>query len=115
MQTDTTTPPKRAQSNSLVILDTATQHICHAEPSAATTGGRSHNQFRQTVKHLMFVCDARIKPMCLLSGQLSTRGMECRKFSGLGREGGTLSFTEFYMDVKTTHVPLTDHHIPKIG
>ncbi len=37
------------------------------------------------------------------------------KFSGLGREGGTLSFTEFYMDVKTTHVPLTDHHIPKIG
>jgi 5-carboxymethyl-2-hydroxymuconic-semialdehyde dehydrogenase len=37
------------------------------------------------------------------------------KFSGLGREGGTLSFTEFYMDVKTVHVPLTDHNIPKIG
>lgn len=37
------------------------------------------------------------------------------KFSGLGREGGTLSFTEFYMDVKTVHVPLGEHHIPKIG
>ena len=37
------------------------------------------------------------------------------KFSGLGREGGTLSFTEFYMDIKTVHVPLGEHHIPKIG
>jgi 5-carboxymethyl-2-hydroxymuconic-semialdehyde dehydrogenase len=37
------------------------------------------------------------------------------KFSGIGREGGSLSFTEFYMDVKTVHVPLGNHHIPKIG
>ena len=37
------------------------------------------------------------------------------KESGIGREGGTLSFTEFYMDVKTVHVPIGDHQIPKIG
>jgi 5-carboxymethyl-2-hydroxymuconic-semialdehyde dehydrogenase len=37
------------------------------------------------------------------------------KFSGIGREGGELSFTEFYMDTKIIHVPLTDGHVPKIG
>lgn len=37
------------------------------------------------------------------------------KFSGIGREGGRLSFTEFYMDTKTVQVPLAEHHIPHIG
>jgi 5-carboxymethyl-2-hydroxymuconic-semialdehyde dehydrogenase len=37
------------------------------------------------------------------------------KHSGLGREGGTLSFTEFYMDTKTIQVPLGEHPIPHIG
>ncbi|MBI5059344.1 5-carboxymethyl-2-hydroxymuconate semialdehyde dehydrogenase [candidate division KSB1 bacterium] len=37
------------------------------------------------------------------------------KWSGIGREGGQLSFTEFYMDTKIIHVPLGEHHIPKIG
>jgi 5-carboxymethyl-2-hydroxymuconic-semialdehyde dehydrogenase len=37
------------------------------------------------------------------------------KWSGIGREGGELSFTEFYMDTKIIHVPLGEHHIPRIG
>jgi 5-carboxymethyl-2-hydroxymuconic-semialdehyde dehydrogenase len=37
------------------------------------------------------------------------------KWSGIGREGGDLSFKEFYMDAKSVHVPVKDHHIPKIG
>ena len=37
------------------------------------------------------------------------------KWSGIGREGGRWSFEEFYMDLKTVHVPLAEHPIPKIG
>jgi 5-carboxymethyl-2-hydroxymuconic-semialdehyde dehydrogenase len=37
------------------------------------------------------------------------------KFSGIGREGGQLSFEEFYMEPKSIQVPMTDHHIPQIG
>ena len=37
------------------------------------------------------------------------------KFSGIGREGGTLSFEEFYMETKSIQVPIRDHQIPKIG
>jgi 5-carboxymethyl-2-hydroxymuconic-semialdehyde dehydrogenase len=37
------------------------------------------------------------------------------KYSGIGREGGLLSFEEFYMEPKSIQVPLTDHHIPQIG
>ena len=37
------------------------------------------------------------------------------KSSGIGREGGHLSFTEFYVGTKIVHVSLGEHHIPKIG
>jgi 5-carboxymethyl-2-hydroxymuconic-semialdehyde dehydrogenase len=37
------------------------------------------------------------------------------KHSGLGREGGLLSFTEFYLDTKSIQVPLSEHRIPRIG
>ncbi|PWI57483.1 5-carboxymethyl-2-hydroxymuconate semialdehyde dehydrogenase [Sulfoacidibacillus thermotolerans] len=36
------------------------------------------------------------------------------KMSGIGREGGHYSF-EFYTELKTVHVALGDHHIPKFG
>jgi 5-carboxymethyl-2-hydroxymuconic-semialdehyde dehydrogenase len=37
------------------------------------------------------------------------------KWSGLGREGGRWSFEEFYMDLKTIHVPIREQPIPRIG
>jgi len=37
------------------------------------------------------------------------------KYSGIGREGGHLSFEEFYMEAKSIQVPMKDHHIPHIG
>ncbi|OFX28405.1 MAG: 5-carboxymethyl-2-hydroxymuconate semialdehyde dehydrogenase [Armatimonadetes bacterium RBG_16_67_12] len=36
------------------------------------------------------------------------------KDSGIGREGGHYSF-DFYTEMKTIHVALSDHHIPKMG
>lgn len=36
------------------------------------------------------------------------------KFSGIGREGGHYSF-EFYTELKTVHVAMGKHHIPKFG
>jgi 5-carboxymethyl-2-hydroxymuconic-semialdehyde dehydrogenase len=37
------------------------------------------------------------------------------KQSGIGREGGTLSFEEFYMETKSIQLPIRDHQIPRIG
>jgi 5-carboxymethyl-2-hydroxymuconic-semialdehyde dehydrogenase len=37
------------------------------------------------------------------------------KWSGIGREGGDLSFKEFFMEAKSVHVPVKENHIPKIG
>jgi 5-carboxymethyl-2-hydroxymuconic-semialdehyde dehydrogenase len=36
------------------------------------------------------------------------------KWSGIGREGGEFSF-EFFCDLKTIHVALGDHPIPRFG
>ncbi len=37
------------------------------------------------------------------------------KWSGIGREGGDLSFKDFFMEAKSVHVPLKENHIPKMG
>ncbi|MCC6475853.1 5-carboxymethyl-2-hydroxymuconate semialdehyde dehydrogenase [bacterium] len=37
------------------------------------------------------------------------------KWSGIGREGGELSFKEFFMEAKSVHVPLKANHIPRMG
>ncbi|MCB9358222.1 MAG: 5-carboxymethyl-2-hydroxymuconate semialdehyde dehydrogenase [Calditrichaeota bacterium] len=37
------------------------------------------------------------------------------KWSGIGREGGELSFKEFFMEAKSVHVPLKAAHVPRMG
>jgi len=37
------------------------------------------------------------------------------KWSGIGREGGELSFKEFFMEAKAVHMPMKPAHVPRLG
>ena len=37
------------------------------------------------------------------------------KWSGIGREGGELSFKEFFMEAKSVHLPMKPAHVPRMG
>jgi 5-carboxymethyl-2-hydroxymuconic-semialdehyde dehydrogenase len=69
-------------------------------------GGRGHRIAHATESGMVWVNSHNVRDLRTPFGG--------SKFSGIGREGDHFSF-EVYTEVKTIHVALGDHRIPKIG